>query len=95
MKASDMIESQGYENVIIFQEPSYDDALIGVDTSNRAVYDFNKMVEWLMKEDNIDETDAIEFIEYNTVRALSYMGENSPIIVYPIEKEDFEDAGDR
>lgn len=34
-----------------------------------------------MKEENLDYEDALEFIEYNTLRALPYMGDNAPIIL--------------
>ena len=64
---------------------SYDDALIGISDDNRAVYDYNKMVKWLMEEEGFAEEEAIEWIDYNTIRALSYMGEKAPIIMYPIE----------
>lgn len=28
--------------------------------------------------------DAVEFIEYNTIRALPYIGEGAPVIMYPV-----------
>jgi hypothetical protein len=43
------------------------------------------MVEWLIDtQDFKDEIEAIEWIEYNTIRALPYMGPEAPIIVYPL-----------
>lgn len=39
------------------------------------------MIEDLMKEEDLDYEDALEFIEYNTLRALPYMGDNAPIIL--------------
>lgn len=48
------------------------------------MYDFEKMVECLQEEDGMDEMDAIEFIEYNTIRALPYMGAMAPIVLYPV-----------
>ena len=39
------------------------------------------MIEDLMEEESIDFEDALEFIEYNTLRALPYMGDNAPIIL--------------
>lgn len=95
MDAEKILEDLGYEDVMIFKNPSYDDALMGVDAGNRAVYDFEKMVRWLVEKDGIDEEDAIEFIEYNTIRALPYYGEKAPIVVNRINLEDFADEGDR
>lgn len=74
----------GYEDIIILKNYSYEDALIGVTEDNRAVYDFNKMVEWLMKIEGCTQMEAIEWIEYNTIRSLPYIGEKSPIIMYPL-----------
>lgn len=75
----------GYDDVKYLVDYSYDDALIGVTDDNRAVYDFNKMVEWLVLNEGFEPSEAIEWIEYNTIRALPYMGEGAPIIMYPIE----------
>jgi predicted metal-dependent phosphoesterase TrpH len=36
--------------------------------------------EEYMKDNNVRDIDAIDWIEYNTIRALPYMGENAPII---------------
>jgi hypothetical protein len=82
MTASERLQEYGYEDVIIFSDYSYDDALIGVTEDNRAVYDFDKMVDWLCRNHNFVETDAIEWIEYNTIRALQYAGAGAPIIMH-------------
>jgi hypothetical protein len=48
------------------------------------------MVEWAMKEYGWDETEAVEWIDYNTIRSLPYArsiaghGE-PPIIMYRME----------
>ena len=39
------------------------------------------MVECLVKEDGMTEEEAIEFIEYNTIRAIPYFGPNAPIVL--------------
>ena len=43
------------------------------------------MVEEMVKDDAIEYVDAIEFIDYNTFRALPYMGEKAPIILLGID----------
>ena len=80
----EVLLDNGLDGAIYFENPSYADAIIGYTSDNRIVYDYNLMVESLMKEDNISEIDAIEFIEYNTIRALGYIGNECPIIVYPL-----------
>lgn len=77
------IIDNGYEDILLFESPSYTDAFIGISHDNRAIYDFDKMIECLMQEDEFDETEAIEFIEYNTLRALDYY-DNAPIVLYKL-----------
>ena len=72
------------EDAIVFDNMSYDGSIIGVTTDGRVVYDFDKMVEELMQDEEWSYEDAVEWIEYNTVRALPYAGPNGPIIMYPI-----------
>lgn len=85
MNAEERLLDAGYDDVTYLVNYSYDDALIGVTEDGRAVYDFNKMVEWLMDEEGLTDTEAIEWIEFNTLRALPYMGNRAPIIMYPLE----------
>lgn len=71
---------EGYEDTPIFVNPDYADAFMGVSQDGRAVYDYEKMVESLTDE-NMTENEAVEFIEYNTMRTIPYMGEKSPSVV--------------
>ena len=84
-KAEERILNAGYEDVVYLVNYSYDDALIGISEDNRAIYDYNKMVEWLIRVESFTEEEAVDWISYNTIRALSYMGDKAPIIMYPIE----------
>lgn len=84
MKAEEKILAAGYEGVMLLKDYSYDDALIGVTEDGRAVYDFDKMVAWLVETEGLTELDAIEWIEYNTIRALPYFGPDAPIIMRPL-----------
>lgn len=76
----------GYENVKCLTNFSYDTALIGVTDDNRAVYDFDLMVCWLTETKNFTQEEAIEWIEYNTIRALPYFGDDAPIIMYRLNE---------
>jgi hypothetical protein len=69
---------------VIFENYSYDDALIGVTIDNRAVYDFDKMVTWLEDSEGMTTEEAIEWIEYNTIRSLPYAGPCAPLVMYPV-----------
>ena len=86
MSNVDKLLNNGFgDAIILFANPSYEGALVGVSDDGRAIYDFNLMVKSLCEEDGIDEIEAIEFIEYNTIRSLPYQ-ENPPIIMYPLEE---------
>lgn len=85
MSAEERVLDAGYEDILLFSNFSYDDALIGVTDDGRAVYDFDKMVDWLMETEGWTSDDAIEWIEYNTIRSLPYMGPKAPIVMYPVE----------
>lgn len=85
MTAEERLLDAGYENVPYFSNFAYDSALIGVTTDGRAIYDFNLMVDWLMEEEGWSDIEAIEWIEYNTIRALPYMGAKAPIVMYSLE----------
>ena len=84
MTAFERVKDAGYDDVLLIANPSYDDALIGVTEDGRAVYDFEKMVAWLVENDGMDDLEAVEWVEYNAVRALPYEGDRAPIIVYPL-----------
>lgn len=77
----ELLEEFTDEPVVIFENPSYESALIGVTTDYRAVYDYDLMVASLVEEDGMTGEEAEDFISYNTVRALPYMN-NAPIIMY-------------
>lgn len=85
MTAAERLTDNGYENVVIFENYGYDDALIGVTEDNRAVYDFDKMVDWLCEKESLTQLEAIEWIAYNTLRALPYAGDEAPIVMYRLE----------
>ena len=80
--ARQIIEDNGYENVVIFENESYDSALIGISHDNRAIYSYDKMVEWYMEKNHCSEEEAIDWIDYNTIRAIPYAGASAPIVLY-------------
>lgn len=78
MTNRDKLIEMGYEDAIVYEFPDYDDAIIGVTYDGRVVYDFDKMVSCLMKQDGMSATDAEEFIDYNSV----YVPDGGPVIMY-------------
>ena len=81
-----LTENLGYDTdfeFTLFENPDYAPAFIGVTSDDRAVYDRNLMVKALMDSDGMTKEDALEFLEYNTIRALPYIP-NAPVIMTPV-----------
>lgn len=75
----------GYEEAVIFDNPDYDAAIIGVSSDDRVIYDYDLMIECLMIDEGMSMEDAIDFIDYNTLRALPYAGSDGPIVMYKLD----------
>lgn len=59
-----------------------------------AVYFFDALVSWFMRALHTDADGAVEFVEYNMLRAVPYMGLRGPYVlgdvVDPVDLEDGE-----
>lgn len=50
-KTERLLLEAGYEGTIFFTNPSYEDAFLGISSDDRAIYDYEKMVESLVNDD--------------------------------------------
>ena len=73
-------------DAVVFDNHAYDNSIIGITFDGRAIYDFDKMVKELMADEGWEEMDAVEWINYNTLRSLPYAGNKAPLIVYTDEE---------
>lgn len=71
-------------NTIVLDNPSYDNSIIGLTFDGRAIYDYDLMVQELIDEGYSAE-EAIDWIDYNTIRGLIYIGEKAPLIVTNVD----------
>ena len=78
------------EEAIIFNNAAYDNSIIGITINDEVVYDYNLMVQELMDDNGWTVDEAIDWLEYKTIRALPYFNEGKPIIMCPIERGDME-----
>jgi hypothetical protein len=69
------------EEALRFDNPSFDTAIVGIDYFGRLVYDYDRMIAELMDKDDMTEEEAIDFIDYNTIRSLPYYGDYAPNIL--------------
>lgn len=72
------LQDLGFEDVVVFD--NYDGCILGVSTNNEAIYSYSAMVKYLMDFDQMTEEDAVDWIEYNTLRSLPYI-ENKIIVL--------------
>lgn len=77
---AEMAADLGIEDMIILDDHAYDGSIIGI-ADDRLVYDYYKMVEEYMEDEGCDETDAEEWIQYNTLRAIPYMQGSKPLVI--------------
>ena len=70
-----------YDGAVLFDNPSFDNSIIGISTDNNIIYDLTSMVDELAEDDNISYEEALEFIDYNTLRTIPYINEGSKPIV--------------
>lgn len=68
-------------DTVVFDNPAFDHAIIGMTIDGRAIYVLELMVSELAVDDEISEEEALEFIEYNTIRTLPYIAGKAPIIL--------------
>ena len=74
-----IIEHYADSEDVLFAD-GLDDAIIGFDSNLwKVVYSRNLCVNILVGRDDIDEEEAMEFLEYNTFNA--YLGEKTPVWV--------------
>ena len=73
-----------HDETVVFENPDYISAIVGMTDEGRVVYSWEKMIKHLIETDGMTDEEAIEFISYNTERAIPYAGAMAPIILYPI-----------
>lgn len=86
MSVKEKLLDAGFEDVVYFPDFG-EECIVGIDTNNRVVYSFKKMVDYLIGQGD-SEIDAIEWIEYNTIQSLPYIDNQTngcaPIIIYDL-----------
>ena len=70
------------DDLLFFERPSYDDAIVGVADDCCVVYDFCKMVQVLVDNEGISEEEAVAFVEGSMQACEGKI--NAPIVVRPL-----------
>jgi len=76
--------AENNEDAIVLEPRStFNRAIIGSDTDYRIVYSVKRIIDALMEDNEIDETDALEHFEYNTLGTFRGMQDNNkPLFVH-------------
>ena len=87
----DVLEENGFdpdelgeEGAMLFRDPDYTSAICGVTYNGEVVYNYEKMINYLIENEEMDYDSAADFISYNASFGMS--GCKTPIIMYPIEQ---------
>ena len=78
-----ILDDEELNNIIILEGDEFAGGAVGISQDNHVIYDCEKLIESLMSYNNWTFEEAIEWINYNTLRALPYMKNNGkePIII--------------
>lgn len=83
------LSKMGWDDLTLFEQPAYDNSIVGVTEGGRVVYNYDLMVQELIGDCNMDEEQAMGFVDYNTVRSTIYMNDKfAPLIIYSVPKEE-------
>ena len=75
------------DKILAFDNPSYDNSIIGISTSGCVIYDADLMIKEFAEENGCTIEESMDFVYHNTVRALSHVSsEYKPIIKESIER---------
>lgn len=85
MTNREILCDNGYEDLVVFKNPSFDKAIIGVSHDDRVIYDYDLMVESAMEEEGWTEDEARDWIDFNTLGSLAYQ-DGAPIVMYALQK---------
>ena len=85
-EVKEILKERGFHDAILFGDPSFSQAIIGISGDGRVIYSYDKMIDSLRMSRSLSKDEAVEFLGQYTLRDLSLMGEKRPIIMYSIDK---------
>jgi hypothetical protein len=80
MTKEELLDKYGDLEFELLTADGFEEAIIGVDCkSGRVIYEVQRMKEILMEDDNMDEDEAMDFLDYNVLNA--WVGDQTPIFM--------------
>ena len=76
-------DEEELNQIIVLEGDEFADGAIGLTDDNHIIYDYEKLVESLSKQEDMTEEDAIDWLEFNTIPSIPYMSSygKEPIIM--------------
>lgn len=82
--------ADAYGPVVMLDGPEFDGGIVGTTHDGKLVYSYEKLVRALIGGTaRWSVADAVDWIEYNTIRSLPYMGDKAPIVMNDLDPDDF------
>lgn len=78
-----ILDEEILNQIVVLEGDEFADGCIGISEDNHLIYSYERLVESLSKVYG-SETDAVEWLEYNTIRSLPHMSSygNEPLIIH-------------
>lgn len=75
--------------VVHLDGPEFDGGIVGITHDGRLVYSYAKLAAALAEANGWTAEDAVDWIEFNTMRTLPYIGSDAPVVMYDLDPNDF------
>lgn len=85
MNAEEILLENGYENVLTYGWTDCDDALIGVSNDDRAIYDYDLMIDSIINHNDMSYEEAVDWVE-GIIQFIPISNNKLPIIMYRLER---------
>ena len=77
-------------DVVMLDGPVFDGGIVGTTRDGKLVYSYEKLARALAGGTGWwSVAEAVDWIEYNTIRSLPYMGDKAPIVMNDLDPDDF------
>lgn len=81
--------AEQFEDAVFLDGDGFDEGIVGVTHDGRVVYCYETLVGSLSSaNDGWTEDDAVEWLEFNTIRSLPYAGDRAPVVMHGREAFD-------
>lgn len=71
-------------DAVLLEGPEFDDGIIGTTSDGRVAYSYSKLTESLGSRGGWTYEDAVEWLDYNTLRSLPYAGDHAPVVMFDL-----------